>query len=302
MKAVRLNQWGHPVQIEDVPQPTPGDDEVLVRVRAASVNPVDRAIAAGYMQAYASAPLTLGTDFAGEVAATGGNVQHVQPGQAVYGMSLSRGTFAEYAVVPAAGVARKPRTLDNVQAAAVPLAGLTAWQTLFNLAKLESGERVLIHGAGGGIGLLAVQLAKNVGAYVIAHDRGDKASFLQQLGADMFIDSETERFEDVAGDLDVVLDLVGGEYVQRSLAACGPGARYVTPAAMVSGEEGQSRGIFVSGTFTQPTPEELTKLADEIDAGQLKVFVSRTFPMEKTQAAMNYKSEDAPGKVVVTVG
>ncbi len=167
MKAVRVNEWGQPVQIEDLPKPSPANDEVLVRVHAAGVNPVDGAIAAGYMKSMFSAPLTIGADYAGDVVAVGADVQHVKPGDAVYGFSPTYGTFAEFAAVKGSGTARKPQSLDYTQAAAVPLAGLSAWQMLYNFAHLQRGERILILGASGGIGSFAVQLAKNTGATVI---------------------------------------------------------------------------------------------------------------------------------------
>jgi NADPH:quinone reductase-like Zn-dependent oxidoreductase len=298
-----LNAWDDPITLEDVPRPEPGSDEVLVKVHAASINPIDGAIVAGYAKSFTSVPLTLGTDFAGEVVAAGADVTHVKPGDAVYGMSLARGTFAEYAAVKGNGVARKPQSIDYVSAVAVPLTGLTAWQTLFKLADLQSGERVLIHGAGGGIGSLAVQLAKDKGAYVIAHDKGDKESLVLALGADEFIDAETQRFEEVAGDIDVILDTVGGDYINRSFDICGPGDRYVTPAGNPPSEEAQKQGFFASGTFTQPTVEDLNALAQKIDAGKLKVVVARTFPLEQVQDALVYrKAEDQIGKVVLTVG
>ena len=140
MKAARLNQWGQPYQIEDVPQPTPSNDEVLVRVHAASINPVDSAVAAGYLQAMINVPLTAGTDFAGEVVSVGSDVSHVKPGDAVYGMIPVRGgAFAEYVAPKAHEVAHKPQSLNYVQAAAVPLAALAAWQTLFELAQVIQG-------------------------------------------------------------------------------------------------------------------------------------------------------------------
>ncbi len=302
MKAARINEWGQPVQIEDLPQPSPANDEALVRVYAASVNPVDGGIAAGYLKTMYTAPLTLGTDFAGEVVAIGADIKHVTPGDAVYGMSLKRGTFAEYAVVKSSGVARKPKTLDNVHAAAVPLAGLSAWQMLFNLAQLRSGERILIHGAGGGIGTFAVQLAKGTGAHVIAHAKADEADFVKQLGADEFINADSQRFEEVVRTVNAVLDLVGGEMVERSFNVLKSGGRYVTPAAMLPPDAGKDRGIVAMGTFTQPTVEELAKLAEAIDTGKLKVFVNRTFPLNETQTALYYKPQDgAPGKIVITV-
>jgi len=301
MKAVRVNEYNKPVDIENIATPAPGAEQVLVKVRASGVNPVDRGFVAGWMDAFVPAPLTLGADFAGDVVAVGSNVTHVKAGDAVYGMSPSYGTYAEYVAVNSNGVALKPRSLDYVSAAAVPLAGLTAWQTLFKLARLERGERILIHGAGGGIGAFAVQLAKNAGAYVIAHDRGDKEAFVRGLGADEFINADTQRFEDAVGNVDVVLDLVGGDYIRRSFSICGPGARYVTPAGQPPQAEAEERGIFASGTFTQPTVAELTALAEAIDAGKLTVHVARTFPLDDIHTALAYKAEK-PGKVVVTTG
>jgi NADPH:quinone reductase-like Zn-dependent oxidoreductase len=302
MKAVRINEWGQPVQIEELPRPTPANDEVLVRVHAASVNPVDGAIAAGYMKMMYTAPHTLGTDFAGEVVSVGAEIQHVKPGDSVYGANLNRGTFAQYVVVKSAGVARKPGSIDYVQAAAVPLAGLSAWQALFNLAKLQGDERILIHGAGGGVGSFAVQLAKDKGAYVIGHARANKAKFLRQLGVDEFIDAESQRFEDVVGTVDIVLDTIGGEFVERSFNVLKAGGCFVTVAARPPEDAGKDRGIVAMGHFTQPTVEELTKLAEAIDAGKLMVFVRRTFPLEETQIALFDKPQDgAPGKVVITI-
>lgn len=274
----------------------------MVKIHAASINPVDGFTVAGYMSAYFSTPMTLGTDFAGEVVAVGWGITHVAPGDAVYGMSVGRGTFAEFATVKGFGVARKPATIDYVAAAAVPLAGLTAWQTLFQLGKLESGDRVLIIGAGGGVGALAVQLAKDSGATVIALDKGDKRDYLLGLGADQFIDSETQRFEEECGLVDVVLDLVGGEYMARAFNICGPGARYITPAGNPPQEEAEQRGFFASGTFTQPTVDDLTQLAQKIDAGKVKVEVARVFPLEQAQAALDYRRPDGEfGKVVIQI-
>ncbi len=300
MKAARINQWGQAAQVEDIPQPTPAGGEVLVRVRAASVNPVDNMIAAGYLQSMFSTPMTLGTDFAGEAAAVGEGVSHVQPGDAVYGMGTGAGTFAEYAVVKASGVAHKPRSLDDVHAAAAPLAGLTALQTLLNAAKLQSGERVLIHGAAGGIGAFAVQLAKAHGAHVVGVDRPEKADFLRELGVDEVVDSD--RFEEAVEPVDVVLDLIGGEFVDRSFNVVKQGGRYITPAGQPSTEEAARRGIQAHSTFTQPTVEDLNRLTELIDSGKVKVFISRTFPLEEIQAALEHKQQGSTqGKVAVTV-
>jgi NADPH:quinone reductase-like Zn-dependent oxidoreductase len=302
MKAVRVNEWAKPVQVEELPQPAPANDEVLVRIHAAGVNPMERAIALGYFKSMFTAPLTIGRDFAGEVVAVGSDIKHVKPGDSVYGMSPVQSTFAEYAAVKGQGVALKPKSLDAVHAAAVPTVGLSAWQTLFNLAKLQSGERILIHGAGGGIGSFAVQLAKDKGAYVIAHDKGDKATFVKQLGADEFIDADSQRFEDVVDKVDVVLDTVGGELVERSFKVLKQGGRFVTTAAMLPEDAGKDQGIVATGIFTQPNVEELTKLAEAIDAGRIRVFVNSTFPIEESQTALFYKPENGTrGKIVITV-
>ncbi len=303
MKAVRVNQWGQPVQLEDVPQPTPSSDEVLVRVRAASINPVDSFIAAGYLQSMLAAPMTLGTDYAGEVVAVGADVKHVKPGDAVYGMIPMRGgAFAEYAAPKAHEVAHKPQSLDYVQAAAVPLSALAAWQTLFDLAQLQSGERVLIHGAGGGVGNYAVQLAKDKGAYVIGCDIPEKAAFLQQLGVDQIINAQTQRFEDVVSDVDVVLNYASPDLLERSYHVLKPGGRYATTFEQPPQEEAERRGIRAFGVFTQPTVDHLTSLAQVIDAGKLNVFVNRTFPVHEAQAAFEYRQTGTtPGKIVLTV-
>jgi NADPH:quinone reductase-like Zn-dependent oxidoreductase len=303
MKAVRINEWGKPVQIEEVTQPAPGKDEVLVRVRAASVNPVDVFVAAGALQSMLSVPMTLGTDFAGEVVSVGADVKHVRQGDAVYGMrAMQGGIYAEYTVAKAHEVAAKPRSLDFAQAAAVPLAGLSAWQTLNNLAQLQAGERVLIHGAAGGVGTFAVQLAKAKGAYVIASDKSGKESFLRQLGADEVITADRQPFEEAAGKVDVVLDLVGGDLVERSFNVLKPGGRYVTTAGQPSAEEAARRGIQAMGAFTQPSIDDLTSVARLIDAGKLKVIVNRTFPMHETQVALAFQQQaDTRGKVVITV-
>jgi NADPH:quinone reductase-like Zn-dependent oxidoreductase len=300
MRAVRVNEWRQPVQLEEMPKLAPGRDEVLVRVRAASVNPVDKKITAGYLADYFPKPLTLGRDFAGDVEAVGEDVQAFKPGDAVFGMTS--GSFADYVAVKESDLAAMPRSLDYVQSAAIVLTGLCAWQSLFDVGGLQSGERVLIHGAAGGVGIPAVQLAKNAGAHVVVHGRNGVAAITRELGADEFIDSESQRFEDAAGDVDVVLDLIGDEYAGRSMDFCRPGARYVTPAAFFAPDEGEKRGITATSVATQPSGPQLAHLAEEIDAGRLRVIVERTFPLEEAQQALDYRlPPGAFGKVVLTM-
>ena len=277
-----------------------------MRVRAASINPFDRAVAAGYMQGMFSVPLTLGTDFAGEVVEVGADVKHVKPGDEVYGLvTFGGGTFAEYAIAKSNEIAHKPKSLDFVHAASVPLAALAAWQPLFDVAQLKSGERLLIHGAGGSVGSFATQFAKDKGAYVVGTCIPEKAPLLEGLGANQSINYQEQPFEEAVSDVDVVLDLVGGDTVQRSLGVLKPGGRVVTILGQPTQEElddAQSRGVSAIGTYVQPTTEHLDKVAEMIDAGKIKVFVRDTFPLDQAQAAIESSQERGKiGKVVLTV-
>jgi NADPH:quinone reductase-like Zn-dependent oxidoreductase len=307
MKAIRINEWGQPLRLEDITTPKPAADEVLVRVRAAGVNKVDWYTAKGYLQGMVTAPITPGTDFAGEVAEVGADVTRFKPGDEVYGFRPGQeGTFAEYMVAKEDGVALKPKSLDFVQAAAVPLVGMTAWQPLFDIAQVQSGERVLIHGAGGGVGSFATQLAKNQGAYVIGTAHPDKAEHLRELGIDEHIDPDEQPFEEAVSDVDVVLDTVGGDVPQRSYGVLKQGGRLVTSAAQLPAEEveaqAQSRGIRASGVMSTPNGEQLAKLAEQIDEGKVKVFVGQTFPLEEAQAALDaVMAGGQTGKIVLTV-
>ncbi|MBI5959857.1 MAG: NADP-dependent oxidoreductase [Chloroflexi bacterium] len=304
MKAVRLNQWGQSLAVEDLSQPTPTNEEVLVHVHAASLNPVDSFVIAGYLQSMLQVPLTPGTDFAGEVVAVGADVTHVKPGDAVYGMiPLRGGAFAEYAVAKGNEVALKPLTLDYIEAAAVPLAAIAAWQSLFDLAQVQSGERVLIHGAGGSVGSLAVQLARHKGAYVIASDHSGKKAFLRELGIDQIIDAQVQRFEDVVGQVDIVLNFASDDLVERSYSVLKPGGRYVTTLQQPDQDEAERRGVRSLAVFAQPTPDHLSQIAGLIDAGKVKVSVQRTFPLLEAQAALDFRqTATTPGKVVLIVG
>jgi NADPH:quinone reductase-like Zn-dependent oxidoreductase len=307
MKAVRVNAWGQPVTVEEIEQPTAGPGEVLVRVRAAGVNKVDYFIAAGYLQAMLSVPRTQGTDFAGDVVAVGDGVTHVQPGDAVYGLiTMQGGAFAEYVVAQSGQVARKPQSLDYVQAAAVPLVALTAWQSVFDTAGVQAGERVLVHGAAGGVGSIATQLAKHAGAYVIGTAGADRAERVRELGADEHIDPQAGPFADRVQDIDVVVDTVGGDVVQQSYGVLKSGGRLATPAAQIAPEEAeaqaQTRGIKVAGVWTQPNVEQLEQLAALIDAGKVQVFVSDVLPLERAQEAQELVATGHPrGKVVLQV-
>jgi NADPH:quinone reductase-like Zn-dependent oxidoreductase len=304
MKAIRVIEWGQPLQLEDIPQPKPASDEVLVRVHAASLNPFDAFVYAGYMQGMLTTPLTLGTDFAGEVVEVGPEIKHVKPGDAVYGLvPMHSGSFAEYLVAKANEVTHKPKTLSFVEAAGVPLASLAACQSLFDLGQPQNGDRVLVIGAAGAVGNCAVQLIKEVGGYIYAVDIPEKEDFVRALGVDRFINSKTERFEDIVGTVDLVLDFVGGDNAERAYSVLKDGGRYVTSLMLPSPKaEAENRGIQSFALATQAKVQHLNDMAERIDNGQLKIFVNRTFPLSEAQAAMDYRLKTSdPGKIVLTI-
>lgn len=303
MKAFRLSQWGMPLELHQMPVPEPKDNEVLVRIHASSINPFDTAVQAGYLQSMAKTPMTMGTDFSGEVEAAGSDVKHLKPGDAVYGLSpLGAGTFAEFTVAKEHELTLKPTSLDFAHAAALPLPTMAAWKSLFELLDVKRGERLLIHGAAGNVGGLAVQLARAEGVFVYGTDIPEKAEHARALGVDHFISSE-QRFEDVVESVDAVLDLVGGEMMERSYNILKPGGRYVTSLlAETPQEEPQRRGIRSMGLAAWPDATILAKMAERIDAGSVQVFVNRVFPLHEVNAAMAYRLETkAPGKIVLTV-
>ncbi|MBP6786434.1 MAG: NADP-dependent oxidoreductase [Candidatus Promineofilum sp.] len=299
MRAVRLNAFGLPARVEEMSMPVPADDEVLVHVRAASVNPVDWKIAAGYLGDYFPVPRTMGQDFSGDVEAAGKDVTSLKPGDAVFGMKS--GSMADYITVKADEIALKPKSLDHVQAVALGMPALCAHQALFEVAHVQAGDRVLIHGAGGGVGVPAIQLAKRKGAVVIVNAHNGQADLFRELAVDEFVDADEQRFEEYAGDVDVILDLVGNEYIDRSLDFCRPDTRYVTPAAFLPPDAGKSRGVFAAATATHPSAADMAELAEAADAGQLRAVVSRTFPVEEAQQALDLIQRGGTrGRVILT--
>lgn len=215
MKAVRLHEFGGPdvLRYEDAPRPEPGPGEVLIRVRASSVNPLNWKIRSGQMAGIMplTLPLILGLNAAGTIEAVDSGVTAFRPGDEVYaGVGMTRdGSYAEYVTADVGATALKPKTADFVTAVSIQIS-LTAWQALFDIAKLVTGQTVLIHGAGGAVGSAAVQFAKSVGAVVVGTATGDDLAYMRGLGADTVVDYKTQRFEDFAHDVDVVLDTIGG--------------------------------------------------------------------------------------------
>ncbi|MBJ6141924.1 NADP-dependent oxidoreductase [Hymenobacter sp. BT559] len=317
MKAVRIHAFGGPevLQLEDVARPVPAPDEILIQVQASGVNPVDWVVREGgndALRAFLTLPLTLGWDAAGTVAEVGSDVTAFQKGDVVYGVPnfTGNGSYAEYCAAKASQFARKPGSLSFVEAAAVPLAGLTAWAALFEQGQLRAGQRVLIQGASGGVGSFAVQFAKAKGAYVIGVASASNLGYLRELGADEVIDYRSQPLADAVRDVDVVLEA----------SPVRDNAERLKAVSLL--KEG---GIFVSVNLDYPFNEEvlaalaqkhatgalsanqprqdwLTEIAQLIDAGQVKVLVSKVFSLAQVAEAHRESATwHVRGKLVLDV-
>ncbi|UCF32155.1 MAG: NADP-dependent oxidoreductase [bacterium] len=308
MKAVRIHSYGgHEVLVlEEAPIPDIADDEVLIRVRAAAVNPVDWKVRAGFLQEMLSYrfPLILGWDVSGTVAKAGSGASGLREGDDVYALpDISRdGSYAEYVAVKAATVAPKPRSIDHVQAASVPLAGLTAWQSLFDAADLQGGQSVLIQAAAGGVGSFAVQFARWRGARVLGTASARNRDFLIDLGADEVIDYTRTPFEEVTGDLDVVLDAMGGRIQERSWQVLKKGGVLVSIVGPPDREKAAEYGVRGEGVFVQPSAAQLTSIAELIDGGQIRTNVTEVLTLaEAARAHELSETEHVRGKIVLKV-
>lgn len=308
MKAVQIKDFGDRSVLElndNVEIPTPAENEVLIKVKSAAVNPVDWKIREGYLQAMLNhaLPLTLGWDVSGEVTTVGDQVTHLKVGDAVYSRPdiVKNGSYAEYILVAADEVAIKPKSLSWQEAAGVPLAALTAWQSLYELAKLKSGDRVLIHAGSGAVGQFAIQLAKLRGATVYTTTSAKNTDLVLSLGADHAIDYHNEDFSELK-DLDVVYDTIGGDTLAKSWKTLKKGGCLVSicdnPDEAIAAEHGVT-GIFC---FVQPNREQLEKLAELADAGQLKVNIDSEYELDQAAEA-HERSETgrAQGKIVINV-
>lgn len=307
MKVMKVSSenGGFPLAPAEVPQPAAREGEVLIRVHAAGVTPTellwyptthakDGAVRSGAIP---------GHEFSGVVAAIGRQVKEFSVGDEVFGMNdwFDEGATAEFCVTLPENIALKPKSLSHELAATVPIGALTAWQGLLDRAKLKAGERVLVHGASGSVGIFAVQLASYHGARVIATASARNSRFVKDLGADEVIDYQNLRFEDHVEKVDVVFDGVGGETLERSWAVLKPGGRMVTIAADSEGTADQrvKNAFFI----VEPNRQQLTQIAMLLEAGILKAFVKAVVPMEEAPAAYGRKIHNGRGygKVVVDV-
>ena len=306
MRAVIAHEYGAPevLKLEQVPWPELQQDEALVRVIASSVNPADPLTLSGkYAKEFGThLPLIPGYDIAGVVEKTGSGVTKLKVGDAVYGYPTFGGGWADYVTVKEWEVAAKPKSLSFVEAAAVPMGALTAWQALVDIAKLQPGQTILIHGGSGGVGSFAVQIAKARGARVIATASTSNQDLLKQLGADVAVDYTKTKFEDVAKDVDAVLDPVGKETLARSYGVVKKGGIVMSLVARPDSAELQKLAIRGAGISVHPDAEDLAEIAQLIDAGKIKPIVTEVLPLtDAVKAQQQAATHHTRGKVVLRI-
>jgi NADPH:quinone reductase-like Zn-dependent oxidoreductase len=300
MRAVRLHvvDGGREIAVEEIETPQPRHGEALVRVHAAAITrdeldwPADRL------------PAIPSYEFSGVVALVSPDVEDIAAGDSVFALSAfdRDGAAAEYIAVPSRFLASKPRTLDHTEAAAVPLAALSAWQGLFDHGHLTAGQRVLIHGVGGGVGSFAAQLARNAGAHVIGTVSPRNVDVARTIGVEQLIDHTAIRFEDVLDPVDLVFDTAGGARLERSPAVVRPGGRLVSVAAQPSADQAAERGIAAIYFVVEPSRMQLLKLAALIDDDRLRPIIDRVFPLTEARAAFDRSMGDhGAGKIVLRV-
>lgn len=308
---VQIRKYGgnEVLEVSDIPKSKPGKNQVLVVVHAASVNPFDLAVRSGGMRSVSSLqlPFTLGGDFAGVVLETGEDVVDFKIGDEVYGSAIvfgsGSGAFAQEVSVNIANCALKPKGVNMQEAAALPLVGSSAVQALEEHIKLKNNQKILIHGGAGGIGHIAIQLAKSKGAYVAATVGDKDREFVERLGADEVIDYKNQKFEDILSDFDAVYDTVGGDVTERSFRVLKKGGILVSMKGQPDEKLAQKYQVFAIGQFTKINAEHLKRLSELVDADVVKVHVDKIFTLDAIKDAFEYQEIGHPqGKVVVKIG
>ncbi|MCA1219416.1 NADP-dependent oxidoreductase [Streptomyces sp. 8L] len=309
MRVITQQTLGGPevLTVVDAPEPRPRPTEVLVRVKAIGLNPLEARLRAGEFPLIGKPPFVLGWDISGVVDEAPGTWRF-RPGDEVFGMPLfpqAANGYAEAVSAPALHLVRKPASLSHVEASALPVVGLTAWQGLVDLAGVREGDRVLVHGGGGGVGHVAIQIAKALGAYVIATASGSKRKFVEGLGADEVVDYTAAHFTGAVRDIDVVLDTIGGDTAERSLDVLRPGGHLVTAVAeedtaLIARYE--AAGMRFSGIAVDPDQVALRGLVALVEQGRLRVHVQETFPFERVADAHRLlDGGHLQGKLVLTL-
>jgi NADPH:quinone reductase-like Zn-dependent oxidoreductase len=308
MKAIVVNEYGGPeiLKYQDVPRPEPKDDEILVRVIAAGVNPIDAYVRQGMLakRGLDNRPAIIGYDIAGVVEKAGVNIKKFKTGDAVYSyLSIMRGGgYAEFAIAKESETALKPRNINFVEGAAVPLAATTAWQALVDTAKIEKGQTVLIHGGSGGVGSFAIQIAKTRGAKVIATASTAHQDLLKQLGVDQAIDYTTTKFEDAVKDIDVVLNCVRADALGRSYGVMKKGGIIVSITDEPDQAECAQHGIRSTRLGANPDAKVLEELSKLIEVRKIKPIVSQTLSLsEANKAHQQIETHHTLGKIVLKV-
>ncbi|MFO1203113.1 MAG: NADP-dependent oxidoreductase [Tabrizicola sp.] len=309
MKAARIHAYGasSEIRIEDAPLPMLNPDDVLIRVVATSVNPVDWKIRKGYLKTMIpyEMPLIMGWDVSGVVEKTGPAVTKFKPGDAVYSRpDIARnGAYAEFVAVRESEIAFKPITISHVEAASLPLVSITAWESLFTTANLSGGQKVLIHAGAGGVGSIAIQLAKAKGAHVTATASAGKSALVKSLGADEVIDYRAQDFSNLAKDMDVVFDTVGGETQEKSWGTLKPNGFLVSITDRPSEDRAKAEGKRSGFVFIGPNAPILTELAAMVDAGQVRPLIGAEYGLNDTAKAQEASETGrATGKIVIYVG
>lgn len=306
MHVVTQDSFGGPekLHVAERPVPEPGAGEMLVRVAAAGINPVDLAVRAGAFPLIGDPPFVLGWDIAGTVEKTGPGVTDFSPGTRVMGLSRfpeQAGAYGEYACVRAGEFIRTPENMSDIDAAGLPLAGLTAWQAFFDEAGLNANDRVLVHAGAGGVGHLAIQIAKAFGAHVTTTVSAAKTNYARSIGADEVIDYRAADFAEIAGDMDIVLETVAGEQLSKSLKTLKPGG--IVVALRTAGEEAErmaaEKGVRLRNILVHPDAAALQKLATLVTEHEIRLHVARTFPLEQAGEAHRFLETAPIGKVVL---
>ena len=304
-----VHEFGPPdvMRFEQVLRPAPGDGEVLVKVGAAGVGLWDAWIRAGNSALPQPLPFTPGSDLSGEVVAVGPTVSDLRVGDHVYGVTNSRfiGAYAQYAVASAAMVSRKPTSLTDIEAASVPVVAVTAWQALFDHARIKEGQTLLIHGAAGNVGAYAVQLARRAGVRTLATAATNDIPFVRDLGADKAIDYRTERFEKEVRDVDAVIDLVGGDTQERSFQVLRRGGKLISAVSTPDQHLAQSHGVEAAFFLVNVTSQYLAEIAGLVDEGKLRTRVGTVLPLADAREAhlmLEGIRSHLDGKIVLAVG
>ncbi|HLQ98410.1 MAG TPA: NADP-dependent oxidoreductase [Candidatus Dormibacteraeota bacterium] len=309
MKAIVIEQYGGAEELieKELPKPVIKDNQVLIEMHATSINPIDWKVREGYMKEGMTFdfPLILGWDAAGVVSEVGENVTKFKVGDEVFARpAMENGTYSEYVAVEEDLVALKPQHVSFEEAASVPLAGLTAWQCIVDFGKIKAGDKILIHAGSGGVGSLGIQIAKSLGAYVLSTASGKNEAFLKELGVDEFINYETTDFTKVVKDVDLVVDTMGGEILQKSLDVVKPGGRLVSITGQPDAEKAKANNITAELLWLNPNGKQLAELGELMEKGKVNTHIGHTVPLTAEglrEAHELSETHHAKGKIVISI-